>query len=66
MKQVYIARDAADAQMIRDMLLDAGIDAVVERDGVPIATAPFPSVWVPEPDADRARAILMARGISRD
>jgi hypothetical protein len=65
MKQVYVARDAVDAQIVCDILLDAGIDAVVERDAVPIATAPFPSVWVPEPDVERARTILVAHGISR-
>jgi len=54
-KQVYIALNEADAKLVCDMLLQAGIKAVVRGDPMPITTKPFPSVYVVD-DADRDRA----------
>lgn len=59
MKQVYVARNDADAKLACDMLLQAGIKAVVRGDPMPITTKPFPSVYVvDEADLERAQELL--------
>ena len=58
-KQVYIARNDVDAQLVCEMLLQAGIKAVVRGDPMPVTTKPFPLVYVvDEADLDRAKELL--------
>src|SRR4051794_13096528 len=62
MKQVYSARDEADAQMIKNALDDAEIESVIQGGGlsavlgaIPVTAETLPSVWVRDEDVDRAR-----------
>jgi hypothetical protein len=61
MKQVYVARDIADAELVSAELRGEGIRAVVRADPVPLTRQPFPAVWVDDADEERARAILADR-----
>lgn len=54
MKQIYVARNLADAELACARLRDMGYDAVVQGDVVAIPSAPFPSVWVPDDEAAAA------------
>ena len=58
MKQVYLARDSADADLVREILRGAGIDAYVKNESAPVIDTPYPSVWVEPEDEARARAVL--------
>lgn len=58
MKQVYLARDSADAELVCEILRGAGIEAYVKNESAPIVDAPYPSVWVEPEDEARARAVL--------
>lgn len=58
-KQVYIARNEADAKLACDILLQAGIKAVVRGDPLPVTTKPFPIVYVVNAaELDRAKELL--------
>src|SRR4051812_29387831 len=61
MKQVYSARDEMDAEMVKNALADAGIEAVVQSGplsnvmgAIPVSAETLPSVWVRDEDADTA------------
>ncbi|HRY09972.1 MAG: hypothetical protein KC544_08000 [Gemmatimonadetes bacterium] len=56
MKQVYMARDRVDAERACSALRGVGFAAVVVGDLVAIPSATFPSVWVPDEQADAAAA----------
>lgn len=64
MKEVYCAADIVDAQMIKDYLEAAGIEAVVQGGlltgiigEIPVNT--YPTVWVVEDDDyERARRLV--------
>ncbi|MGD8726880.1 MAG: DUF2007 domain-containing protein [Gemmatimonadales bacterium] len=59
MKQVYVARNEADAKLVCDMLLQSGIKAVVRGDPMPVTTKPFPVVYVvADGDLEHAMQLL--------
>jgi hypothetical protein len=65
MIRVYIASGPDDAELFRGYLQENGIEAAVEGDElwvvqgvVPVGSAAAPSVWVNEPDAEPARALI--------
>ena len=71
MIRIYGARDPIEAEFVRGLLEAEGIDAVVQGNAlqtvlgdVPPTPAALPSVWVNEPDVDRATQIVdeMKRG----
>lgn len=66
MKQVYVARDIADAELVCAELKGEGIPAVVRADPVPLTRQPFPAVWVDDADEARARAVLAERAHPSD
>ncbi|MEO8477992.1 MAG: DUF2007 domain-containing protein [Gemmatimonadota bacterium] len=55
MKQVYVAQNKVEADLVCSELRNVGIDAVVQGDLMAIPTGPFPSIWVP--DDEEAAAI---------
>lgn len=69
MKQVYVATDPIDAELVRGLLAAAGIDATVQggavfalRGELPMTTDTLPTVWVlDDGDLDRASALLDER-----
>ncbi len=54
MKQIYMAKSRVDAELVAERLRQAGFDAVVQGDQLAIPSAPFPSVWVPDDEAEAA------------
>lgn len=56
MKQIYVAKSVADAELACSQLRSAGFDAVVQGDVAAIPSGPFPSVWVPDDEAAAAAA----------
>lgn len=48
MKQIYVAQNRIEADLVCSELHNLGIDAVVQGDLMAIPTAPFPSIWVPD------------------
>jgi hypothetical protein len=62
--EVYEGLDSEDAHFLRNLLADAGIEAIVVGDAAEGAVgerSPFsspPQVWVPPTDVDRARPIV--------
>ena len=66
MKRVYTAKHPADAHMLKDLLIQNGIQAVVRgedlfgaRGEAPLTIDTLPHVWVlDEADFDKARAIV--------
>jgi hypothetical protein len=62
--EVYEGADSYDAQFVRNLLADAGIEAIVVGDAADGAVGdrtPFsspPKIWVPPADVDRARPII--------
>jgi hypothetical protein len=59
MREIYVARNVVDAKFVCEMLLDAGIQAVVRADPMPVTTKPYPSVYiVQDADAERARELI--------
>jgi len=66
MKQVYVATDPIDAELVKGLLAAAGIEATVQggavfalRGEVPITTDTLPTVWVlDDGDLDRASSIV--------
>lgn len=55
MKQVYVAQNRIEADLLCSELRNAGIDAVVQGDAASIPTGPFPTIWVP--DEEEAAAL---------
>ena len=53
-KQIYVARDRVGADLACAELRGLGFDAVVVGDLAAIPSAPYPSVWVPDDEADAA------------
>ena len=67
MKQVYSARDEVDAELTKNALVDAGIEAVVQGGplsnvlgAIPVSAETLPSVWVRDDDADSAARVVEA------
>ena len=65
MIRVYIAKDPPDAQIVCDLLNDNGLKAVVQGEllwgaqgEIPVGPATAPTVWVNEPDVERARGLI--------
>jgi hypothetical protein len=54
MKQIYVAKSRADAELVAGRLQQAGFDAVVQGDVLALPSGPFPSVWVPDDEAEAA------------
>jgi len=69
MKRVYIAADAARAELIRSLLESAGIRAVIEGGalGAAVGEVPFveayPRISVDDADVDAARRLIVDSGI---
>jgi hypothetical protein len=62
MNTVYVARDPVDAELVRQLLEDNGIAAVVRDTFVWLATTPFPCVVIVRPeDVERAREVIKER-----
>ena len=64
MREVYTARDAVDARLMKELLESRGLRAVVRGEplsilgiNIPLGRV-FPSVWVEESDSARARQIV--------
>ena len=57
MKQIYVARDRIDADLVCEELRGRGFEAVVIGDLAAIPSAPFPSVWVRDSEAEAAAAV---------
>ena len=67
MRQIYLASNRMEADLLSDELRQLGFDAVVQGDVSAIPSAPFPSIWVPADEAEAAAAAcreLTARGTS--
>ncbi|NIM52965.1 MAG: hypothetical protein GTO22_27635 [Gemmatimonadales bacterium] len=64
MKQIYVARDRADAELLKSVLASEGIRAVVRADPVPVTSQPYPSVWVVD-DEEFERAKDLAADFAR-
>jgi hypothetical protein len=65
MKSVYSARDEVDAEIVKNALVEAGIEAVVQGGSlsavlgaIPVTPETLPSVWVRDDDEQRARIAL--------
>jgi hypothetical protein len=54
MKQIYLASNRMEADLICDELRQMGFEAVVQGDLLAIPSAPFPSIWVPADQAEAA------------
>ncbi len=54
MKQIYMARDRVGADFACAELCGLGFDAVVVGDLAAIPSAPYPTVWVPDNQAEAA------------
>ena len=54
MKKIYLASSQTDANLICTELRSMGFEAIVQDDMSAIPTAVFPSIWVPDDEADRA------------
>lgn len=69
MKLVYVAVDLARAEIIRGMLADAGIRAIVEGEMLQAAvgdvpfTAAYPRISVDDADFDAARRVIADSGV---
>jgi hypothetical protein len=62
MRVVYVARDPVDAELVRQLLSENGIDSVVKASVAGITTDTFPAVVViREADAERARVLIAER-----
>jgi hypothetical protein len=59
MSTVYVARDPLDAERVRQLLAEHGIEAVVQESVTWLAPTPFPTVVVLHADdVERAREII--------
>jgi hypothetical protein len=61
-KQIYVAKNRGDADMVADRLRQAGFDAVVQGDVLALPSGPFPSVWVPDDEAEAAASAWAEMG----
>lgn len=68
MKQLYVAANRLEADLICNELRSLGFDAMVQGDLLAIPSSPFPSVWVSDDEAERAakacKTILSANNIA--
>lgn len=64
MKQVYVARNRIDADLVASELSNLGFEAVVQGDLIAIPTSPYPSVWVPDDQADAALEACQVLAVS--
>ncbi|MEZ4280544.1 MAG: DUF2007 domain-containing protein [Myxococcota bacterium] len=68
MKQIYVATDPVDAELVKGMLAAHAIEATIQggavfalRGEIPMTTDTLPTVWVlDDVDFDRARALVDA------
>ena len=65
MRKVFVAANPIEAGLVRDLLVDAGIPALVQgealwavRGEVPATADTLPSVWVPDGACEQAHAVL--------
>ena len=65
MQHVYTARDEMDANFVKGLLRQEGIEAVVQGEALgevwgnlPVSSNSLPSVWVPEGDVGRAMPLV--------
>ena len=65
MQPVYTARDEMDANFVKGLLRQEGIEAIVQGQALgevwgnlPLTAKSLPSVWVPEADVERARPVV--------
>jgi hypothetical protein len=58
MKRIYVAQNQVEAQLVRDRLDASGIRAVIKVDTLAAPAIPFPTVWVNDGDAQRARDVI--------
>lgn len=66
--RVFTAADPAEAQMVSDMLADAGIEATVQgsnlwaaRGEIGLGTGTMPTVWVHAANVQQARELIDQR-----
>lgn len=61
--EVFSARDLVEAYFVRDLLIDAGIEAIVVGDPLGMAVGDIPPIvaspriWVPSSDTNEARQL---------
>jgi len=65
MQHVYTARDEMDANFVKGLLRQQGIEAIVQGEALggvwgtlPLGAESLPSVWVPDGDVERARPVI--------
>ena len=65
MQHVYTARDEMDANFVKGLLQQEGIEAIVQGQALgevwgnlPLTAKSLPSVWVPEADVARALPVV--------
>jgi hypothetical protein len=59
---VYVARDLIDAELVRQLLAQHGIESVIRSSFTWLATTPFPTVAVVRAeDAERAAELIRGR-----
>jgi hypothetical protein len=59
---VYVARDLIDAELVRQLLAQHGIESVIRSSFTWLATTPFPTVAVVNAeDAERAAKLISMR-----
>ena len=56
MRQIYMARDRIDADLVCDEVRGRGFGVVVIGDVAAIPSVPYPSVWVDDSEYDAALA----------
>lgn len=64
-KKIYVARDPAEANIVRGMLATHGVDVEIRGEAlwsarglIPMTSDTLPTLWVREADAERALALL--------
>ncbi|MCK6552690.1 DUF2007 domain-containing protein [Myxococcota bacterium] len=69
MKKIYVARDPAEANIVRGMLASHGLDVEIRGEALwtargllPLTTDTAPTLWVRDDDAERALALIEAVG----
>ena len=65
MQQVYTGRDEMDANFLKGLLVEEGIEAIVQGEALQetwgdlnLTAKSLPSVWVPDEDVSRAAPIV--------
>ena len=65
MQHVYTARDPMDANFVRGLLRQEGIEAVVQGEALgevwgtlPLSAESLPTVWVPDGDVQKAKPLI--------